>query len=399
MPVTVCLVSLVSDQTLPNILPILHFHPDFLLFLSTPQMEDKGKTRAILESLKERGQDWDYASPERHLVLKVQPDSVRDLQRQASAWLDEEEARGRHWHFVVNLTGGTKIMSLAAYDLFSDYKPRMVYQFIETNELISPFPKRQPDPPEKIQARLTVPEFLLAYGLSMPNRHRWAAAKAAAKARRELTWWLFKNYRELTPFLADFHRKYGGLSFKKTRTIQEELHFTVGSEAAAELLRRLGWEGGIMSLTRDLWLYLRGGWLEEYAFLALEQVLPAGAALELGVEVVDPAGAKNEFDIMFTYANTLNIVECKSLEAGGTAERGSPTLEDFLYKLSALGQNFGLNPQLFLLSTSEKVLNNEGQLREKYQKRAGQLKIKIVPLSDQADIVDFFRRRFPPEGA
>jgi hypothetical protein len=110
MPAPICLVSLVSDQTLPNILPILHFHPDFLLFLSTPQMEDKGKTRAILETLGERGPDWDYASPERHQVLTVQPDSVRDLQRQASNWLDAEEAKSRPWQFVVNLTGGTKIM-------------------------------------------------------------------------------------------------------------------------------------------------------------------------------------------------------------------------------------------------------------------------------------------------
>jgi hypothetical protein len=399
MPAPTCLVSLVSDQTLPNILPILHFHPDFLLFLSTPQMEDKGKTGAILETLKERGPDWDYTSPERHLRLTVQPNSVRELQRQASNWLDAEEAQGRAWQFVVNLTGGTKIMSLAAYDLFSDYKPRMVYQFIETNELISPFPKRQPDPPEKIQARLTVAEYLKAYGLNMPNRHRWAEAKAAAQERQQLTFWIYTNYRELVPYLTDFHRKYGGLSFKKTKTIQEQLRLTARSAAAAELQQRLGWDRGIMTLTRDLWNYLRGGWLEEYAFLALEQALPEGTRLELGVQVIDPSGAKNEFDLMFTYANALNIVECKSLEAGGDDGRVGPELEDFLFKLSALGKNFGLTPRLFLLATSERILDDEGKLLEKHQIRGGQLRIEIVPLLSLADPVKHFQRRFPPEGA
>jgi hypothetical protein len=394
-----CLVSLVSDQTLPNILPILHFHPDFLLFLSTPQMEDKGKTGAILETLKERGSDWDYTSPERHLLLTVQPDSIRELQRQASKWLDEEEANGRAWQFVVNLTGGTKIMSLAAYDLFSDYKPRMVYQFIESNELISPFPKRQPDPPEKIQTRLTVAEYLKAYGLKMPNRHCWGEAKAAAQERRQLTFWIYANYQELVPYLNDFYRKYGDLSIKKTKTVQEQLRLTANSPAAAELQQRLGWDRGIMTLTRDLWNYLRGGWLEEYVFLVLLQALPAGVSLELAVDVIDPGEAKNQFDVMFTYANALNIVECKSLEAGGDDGRVGPELEDFLYKLSALGKNFGLTPRLFLMATSEKILDEEGKLLEKYRTRGGQLRIDIIPLLSIADPVEHFLRRFPPERA
>jgi hypothetical protein len=37
------LISLVSDQTIPNILAIHYFNPDELLFISTMEMEKKRK--------------------------------------------------------------------------------------------------------------------------------------------------------------------------------------------------------------------------------------------------------------------------------------------------------------------------------------------------------------------
>lgn len=46
------LVSLVSDQTIPNILAIHHFRPDELLFVTTEMMEKKRKTASIMETLR-----------------------------------------------------------------------------------------------------------------------------------------------------------------------------------------------------------------------------------------------------------------------------------------------------------------------------------------------------------
>ena len=46
-----CLVSLISDQTIPNILIILSFKPDHLLFITTQGMEKKSKSQAILNTV------------------------------------------------------------------------------------------------------------------------------------------------------------------------------------------------------------------------------------------------------------------------------------------------------------------------------------------------------------
>ena len=45
------LISLISDQTIPNLLAIDNFQPDELLFLTTEAMEKKQKFKAIMETL------------------------------------------------------------------------------------------------------------------------------------------------------------------------------------------------------------------------------------------------------------------------------------------------------------------------------------------------------------
>lgn len=399
----VCLVCLVSDQTLPNILATLHFTPDFLLFISTQKMEEARKTQAILRCLKERGPKWDYESPRRRWeVLQVPPESVLDIQQRVGDWLAAQTRQGRARFFLVNLTGGTKVMALSAYDLFSQYRNRMVYLPIDKNEVISPFPKMQPDPPEAIQTRLSVAEYLLAYGLEIPNRRNWERAKDAASHRDALTSWVFEHFRELSPFLAYFHENFGNLDFKKKKSLPITLAFPVdqGHESIKQFWEKLGWEGpGEVVLTKELWRFLRGGWLEEYLFFTLSEGLPPATSLEMGVQVRQPHGASNEYDLLFTYRNALHIIECKSLGAGAEGAEASPAMDDFLYKLTALRQDFGLTPKIYLATTDESILDSQGELLEKYRRRIAHLRVEIIPLLQVPDLVEYFRRRFPPEKA
>ncbi|GAB5045820.1 hypothetical protein [Thermodesulfovibrio sp. TK110] len=53
-------VCLVSDQTIPNILGIFYFKPEELLFITTEQMQRKGKTEAIINTIKRLGMDIPY---------------------------------------------------------------------------------------------------------------------------------------------------------------------------------------------------------------------------------------------------------------------------------------------------------------------------------------------------
>ena len=72
------LVSLVSDQTIPNILAIHHFRPDGLLFITTEEMEKRGKFKAIMETLRMLGLDYPETCVQK---LLVKEDSILDCHR------------------------------------------------------------------------------------------------------------------------------------------------------------------------------------------------------------------------------------------------------------------------------------------------------------------------------
>ena len=80
--------------------------------------------------------------------------------------------------------------------------------------------------------------------------------------------------------------------------------------------------------------YLHGRWLEEYAWLRMEE---AGLKPQLGVEVVDSAGNKNEFDVLAACRNRMMVVECK---AGRLSDRNDST-QNLLHKIENLGKKVG----------------------------------------------------------
>jgi hypothetical protein len=102
-------VCLVSEQTIPNILSIHHFKPDKVVFFTTQKMEGQKRTDSIINTLKLYG--LDYSKPERHDKVLVDQDCLDDCELKFS------EIANRYCNddVVVNLTGGTKIMVIGAF--------------------------------------------------------------------------------------------------------------------------------------------------------------------------------------------------------------------------------------------------------------------------------------------
>ena len=384
-----CLVSLVSDQTIPNILVAAHFRPDFLLFISTTSMEKKGKSQAILEALRQRGMDYSNA----YQKLEVSEDSVINLQTEVSAWLDQA---GKEYHFIVNLTGGNKLMAIASFDLFSGYDSVMGYVPIPKNEFLIPFPKKRPKPSFELLDRLSVAEYLTAYGFRITNRNFLEENKSKAFARHLTSKFIFNHYQEVQPFLKWLWERFylvDAKQFKKGYDFSD--NFEVKNEVQEKLISDLVFqrEGSTVSkkINESEWHYLRGGWLEERLFLAVSESLGKKADVQLNLHYQDLRNNINELDVLFTYENTLYLVECKSLNsAEGSEDRVGIT--DFLYKLGALRQNFGLTPKAFLATTSGSVLDDKGRVKPHLMERGNQFGIKIIPLLQISDLEKFFKK-------
>jgi hypothetical protein len=359
------IVSLVSDQTVPNILAICDMQPDELLFISTAEMEKRNKTAHILSALAGRGGDYGA----RHSLVTVAEDSLIDCHRKLDAWIVGREDAD----FTVNLTGGTKIMAIAAYEYFKDYGSRMIYIPIPKNEYVAPFPERL-DGATALEARLSVADYLNAYGCRMLNAAKMKGFRDDALKRRALSSWLVEHYSRVKNLLIWLGGALRG--HRDDREYLLEGEFSGASAEERELLHRcgIGYEGGRMShlLPRSEIQYLTGGWLEEYCFCEAHDLLGRGIDdVVMGCKIASPKGTDNEFDVMFTRENALYTVECKSLD------QHEDKKTDALYKVAALQKEFGLRVGSFFVSTSPHIMK-DGKLKGSVSARAEQFKTTVV---------------------
>ena len=122
-------VSLIGDQTMANVLVIRDIGMSFdrHIFISTKEMEAKGKSEATLNALD--GSQAGGAIRAKTIIVVVQEDSVDSIDSELSkfAFAGDE--------ITVNITGGTKVMSIAAYNHFSNFGARMLYTTIHQNKI------------------------------------------------------------------------------------------------------------------------------------------------------------------------------------------------------------------------------------------------------------------------
>jgi hypothetical protein len=359
------LVSLVSDQIIPNLLAIHHFQPVELLFITTDAMEKKDKFRATMETLCMLGLDY----PENRVQkLVVKEDSILDCHRKIEEWMAGRE----DGEFIVNFTCGTKIMSIAVYEFFKDYGSRMIYIPIPKNEYIMPFPKKAHAHPEPLPLRLSVPQYLTACGLKVTNGLKLQEYKNEAKTRKGIAEFVVSNYEPLKPLLGFF-----GDRLRRYRD-DKEYDFSIGFDEAtpAELeffnLMRMSYDGNTLSkiLSRSETGFLTGGWLEEFCFNETMKIADIDDAV-IGLKLMNKKGGDNEFDVMFTKDNTLYFIECKSLDQNDDKKA------DALYKIGALQKEFGLRVESFMVTTSPHVLK-DGRLRPALRARAEQFNTTVV---------------------
>lgn len=369
------LVSLVSDQTIPNILAIQHYKPDELLFMTTEEMERKGKVSAILKTLDRLDLKYEKHSNK----IFVQEDSILDCHRKIDKWIEGKEDS----EFLINLTCGTKIMSIAAYEYFKDFSSKMIYIPISRNEFITPFPKKNPSKSIAFDLRVSVIQYLTAYGLKVINEDRIGEYRQDAIKRKALSEWIIKNYENIKNLLAWLS---GNL--RTHRGDKEKFSFTGSFSGATrmevELLKQLGLEYYNNQVSKELTSteirFLTGGWLEEFCFNEVLSLLNTGIDdAVIGLKIMNPKERDNEFDVMFTKDNALYFVECKSLDQQNDKNT------DVLYKIGALQKEFGLRVKSFLVTTSPYILE-DGKLRQDVQARAEQFNTEVIP---PAEVINF----------
>lgn len=318
-------VCLLSDNVLPNVIPLANprTRPGQVVLVTSPGHEERAQW------FRRATEGWRL---DIHTIMG-DPYSFDTMQRILSRLVQQYD------HIVMNVTGGTKLMALAAFDVCHGRYPVMyVDSQHQAIQILDPATENLEWPPN-----LKVKQYLASYGYQVIAKGEQDTPAAWRKVGDALIAHRSQWYRALTNlnWMASMRQE----NFRQP--------FPLPSTDMTLLLQ----EHGLIEASGRQWQFtseaardfLNGAWFEAYVFSRLRHMQKDLEITELTLNmVVSKSGVKNELDIVFVLHNRLHIIECKTkhFDRDGTLQQVHP-----VYKLdSILGRIGGLMGKALLIS-------------------------------------------------
>lgn len=379
-------ICLVSQQAAPNLLPALDpaLKPEKIVLVVSRKMQPQAGHLAAV--LKESGIK----------VEQLELSNEHDYNQIANQLGDLDE-RLRGDTVTLNITGGTKLMSVAAQMAAEALGWAMFYVDADTDQAI--WLGKATKPPQKLQEQLRLRHYLRSYGFTLADKPQRSQANAA---QQQLTHNLATQVGSLEDAITALNALAQDSENRHSLSVQLDA-WQLDSRSLDVLLRdferagALSLKGGRIHFTdpaaRD---FVKGGWLELHAIDAVHQVTGAVGIRDkaINLEVIDTASStRNEFDIAFMARNRLFVIECKTARIdrpqAGSGSASKPKANDALFKLSDNCRRIGgLGTRGMLLSYR--------RLREPELQLARALGIVVVAGSDIARLPEKIKHWVQP---
>ena len=354
-------VCLVSAQATPNLTPLLDatLKPRRVVLVTSPDMTSHSDALATVIKRKEIvverlviSDAYDYAGVEDALLN----------------WLAANESS----EVALNITGGTKVMAMAAQSVFMSANKPIFYVKIETDEVMF-LDHREYHP---LDARVKLRDYLEA--------HRYELTESPAHPQ------IRADQRDLVNRLVDHVESAGaalgqinGLALSAIGTLRSPL-LDDGQHASHKLrdVISLFAEGGVLTESNGRIIFpnesarafTNGGWLELYVSRVLSDIAPTANITEhaMNLDIVAPDGrTRNEIDAAFMHRNRLHIIETKTSNLSTAGSTGDNKATEAIYKLETLLKLGGLR-------TRGMLVDYRGKLTVADRARAEQSHIRIV---------------------
>ena len=362
-----CVVLLVSNQTVPNIAFLkwcIKRHENIdLLFVSTSKMEEIKQSDKIWKSLGDNCKHFGKKD-----VILVDQDNPADIQRTISEAINFSA----YTSIIVNITGGTKLMSLASYQLFVKLcNSRIYYIPINNFSLLELYPEQKNcDNLEPLSLNEYISAFGFEFSYSNKCEKNWEYNKnvlTKIESCKEGRNQFFEIQNE-----KHFKRKLEEKGFLDLSRLNPEylakLSPKISFEVIAKTAELFGFDPSHIS--KNQIRYITGGWFEEFVFQKImnEKKLDPNKNIALNIWLKSKNETPNEYDVMYIdEKNTIHIIECKSFIDQKTQ---AELLNNTIYKVQALKSNFGLTVVSHLYTMS--IIDKDSVLR-----RSKDFKIEI----------------------
>ncbi|KAA6341695.1 hypothetical protein EZS27_010514 [termite gut metagenome] len=339
------LVTLISDQTIPNVQFIKEKQDEdtYFLFVSTQEMEKKGIKHWIINVCK---------IPDNKIIKTMVVDqfSLNDIESKLNELNYEEYEK-----LIVNITGGTKIMLLAVTEFFRNFLVSEIFYLTGIKDTILQVHPQIKQPKQHINKQITLDEYILSYGFEIQE-------SKLSDIPFEFTKQFFASFiSEGKKYLLTF-KELRRLRNEKKKKKKYEITTIGGLDTFLHTIDYPLPDCFQKEITCQEIKYLTGGWFEEYIFYRLihdpdnisENNIKTGTTLRKD-------NTLNEFDVIFLYKGDLYTIECKTsiINAKDDNEKRDDEKDnlmlDTIYKVTALQKNLGLKSRssIFTLSSKE----------------------------------------------
>ncbi len=309
-------ICLVSDQPIPNMIPAFmdSYRPNKIILIKT--VDKSIQSKRLCEIFSKYGID---VSEELTEPMDYKNTS-EVIERIKAVYKDDE--------LILNITGGTKMMSIGAFEAFvRDRNNNQKIIYVDTfNRVVKEiFPiSRNID----FNNSITIEDYLISYGykiksFSDPNFYDYR---------------LPNDLNNCTVELVEFSSYLGRLI---NESVKSSLHIKVPRDImksqsfikVLKLFERYSFvdvcDNDVNFVKTENFRFITGGWLEFYVYNKIKRLLNNENNLRLGA-IICKDEIENEIDIIFTYMNQLYLVECKS----GKWDKN-------IYKMDSLIRNTG----------------------------------------------------------
>ena len=360
------LVSLVSEQTIPNIELIKEFAQSITkyVFITTKQMNKQ--LQWIINATDLNKDIFD--------IIEVNPFDTEDIENRINAYNFGDD------DLMLNITGGTKLMSLVVSELFKNLLAKSYYVTGKDKTYIKVFPNRG-ERIFKLKHNLSLKEYLTGYGFEFEETKTLHDIKTAE----------------------NIFNKYINLSTDEQKSLFEPVRIRRGRNMDIEknsplyiFLKEAGYPFENKLNKKDT-KYLSGDWLEEYIYFKLKEELKLNdKEIATGLNL-KKENTPNEIDVIFIYDHKLYIIECKtSIIALQTIKRIRNGVEveeqkeikllpEIIYKSDALRNKFGLFAKTYIL-TLEEIKTEAGEPIEGYQTHFDRAELSRINIISKRDL-------------
>jgi hypothetical protein len=327
-------VCLVRNTATANVTPALdpNFKPQEVILVHSSDNEYRaGCLEAALKPAGIKVSNWriDDARDVEH---------IRD--RMLELLIERENA-----NIALNASGGTRSMSIAAYEVFKEFNKPIFYVHPETDAVS--WINRRDLPSFNVADRIKLPAFLQAHGAEVSHQ---GERSGVPENLRRLTQELVDHAVLLAKPLAAINWLAQQANTHLKSPLTERQRYWAELKA---LIQRFANEDLLTYQNDCLYFkdeasrfFVNGGWLEVYTYSLLyglrtemPKIQDVGRSIEL---CRDSTGrrVKNELDVAFLHNNHLHIIECKTKRF---IDKSTQTPTDFdthgadvLYKLDTL---------------------------------------------------------------